>query len=176
MRRLFGTSVGGDRVADLRCDPGREFHLHHGLLPGPATAGRGLYTFFKQQVEAENVDRDQRPGRYGPGNLSRGSGVSARRRNQRQDGEGVLDESARIRRSRARDVAQRARRRRSTHAGPKLAVPLLTLLFSFGPTLLLIGGFVWLFRRSGKCAAAGSSAWARARPGGTTRRPPARTR
>ena len=55
--------------------------------------------------------------------------------------------------------------------------PLLTLLLSFGPTLLLIGGFLWLSRRAAARWAAALSAWARATPSATTRpTPPRRSR
>ena len=53
----------------------------------------------------------------------------------------------------------------------------ITLLLSFGPTLLLIGGFLWIpGRPPGRWAVAASSAWATARPSATTRRPSASAR
>ena len=43
-----------------------------------------------------------------------------------------------------------------TAAAPQAGSPLLTLLFSFGPTLLLIGGFLWLTTRAQSAAGGGS--------------------
>jgi hypothetical protein len=49
--------------------------------------------------------------------------------------------------------------------------PLLTLVLSFGPTLLLIGGFLWLFRNAGRQMGGGVFGMARAMRGGLTRPP-----
>ena len=94
-------------------------------------------------------------GRHRPGRVQEGGQVQGRQGDRLRD----RDPDVRQRR-RALAAARRERRRRSTPKPPDSRSLLETILFSFGPTILLVALFVFLFRR----AAGGAAPAGRARP------------
>jgi cell division protease FtsH len=131
------------------------FLLVRFLFPGPEAAVEVPYTFFKEQVSAGNVEaiytqgdtiegRFEKPVTYPP----KGEGGSEPDSTPSRTSETfttvlpsfvapgleelLIDNGVEISAEPIREGGN----------------PLLTLLFAFGPALLLIGGYIWLYRRA----------------------------
>ena len=128
------------------------------------------YTFFKQQVEAGNVEDVTSVGDSIQGTVQDGGHVSARAeppaptanapasppadRPKPRTSIAIQDAAAGLRRSRISRSASR-RRAWSIEAVDESASSWFKLLVGFGPTLLLIGAFVWISRRAAAAAGGG---------------------
>jgi cell division protease FtsH len=145
------------------------FFLISTLTPGPSQRTEVSYTFFRQQVLAGNVaDISSRA------DTIQGTFRQAVPYPADQAGQPVTNFST-VRPAFADPGLETLLDQQNVTINAKPidepANPLLNLLLSFGPTVLLIGGFIWISRRaSGAMGGGGFSAWARARPNATTRR------
>ena len=113
-----GTGPGGAACCWRSC---ANYLLISVFFPGQPQRADVSYTFFKQQVDAENVAEISSRARHDPGHLPSGRGLSAGRWRCGEDGPGLLDGAAGVRRPRPRDAAQRARRRHQRQAGRRAA-------------------------------------------------------
>ena len=87
------------------------------FFPGQPQRVEVSYTFFKQQVEADNVAEISTRADTIQGTFRQGVAVSTGRRYSGEDGPGFLHGAAGVRRPRTRDPAQRARRHHQRQAG-----------------------------------------------------------
>ncbi len=119
------------------------------LLPGQAPRVEVSYTFFKQQVEADNVAEISSRADTIQGAFKEavayppGAGDRAKTAKEFSTVQPAFADPGLEALLNAHGVTINAKPLEEPRN------PLLTLLFSFGPTLLLIGGFLWLSRRAG---------------------------
>src|SRR5215211_3305930 len=125
------------------------------LFPGPEAPVEVPYTFFKEEVRAGNVEaiysqgdtvegRFEEPVTYPPkgeGGSEPGSTPSRTSKNFTTVLPSFVDPGL-------EDLLIDNGVEISAEPIQEGGNPLLTLLFTFGPALLLIGGYIWLYRRS----------------------------
>ena len=124
------------------------------FFPGQPQRVEVSYTFFKQQVEADNVAEISSRADTIQGHSVRGRPIH-RTPDRGEDGPGLLHHAAGVCRPGLETLLNAHGVIINARPVDEARSPLLTLLLSFGPTILLIGAFLWLTKRAAASAGGG---------------------